>query len=93
MEFEHVQTIMVLRRKNGIKAYKILDIRDGHLVFQLWLNSDEQGRITLSVPEEYSVGEYIDLQVVRTSKTSYIVKLIGRTPQMFVPADGRNIAI
>lgn len=47
----------------------------------------------VSMPEEYSVGEYIDLQVIRTGNASHTVKLIGRTPAAFIPADGRNIAI
>ena len=52
-----------------------------HLIFQLWLNSDEQGRLMVSMPEEYRIGEFIDLQVIRTSRTSYQVTLIGWTPQ------------
>lgn len=47
----------------------------------------------VSMPEEYEIGQYVDLQVVRTSKTSHTIKLIGRTPEVFIPADGRNIAI
>ena len=93
MEYKHIQTTTALRNQNGIKAYRILDIEDKHLIFQLWLNSDEQGRLMVSMPEEYRIREFIDLQVVRTSKTSHTVKLIGRTPEVFIPADGRNIAI
>lgn len=93
MEYKAIQKTTVLRNRNGIKAYKILDIQDKHLIFQLWLNSDKQERLIVSNPESYKVGEYIDLQVVWTSKTSYQVKLIGKTPQSFVPADGREIAI
>ena len=93
MEYKHIQTTTALRNQNGIKAHRILDIEDKHLIFQLWLNSDEQGRLMVSMPEEYRIGEFIDLQVVRTSKTSHTVKLIGRTPEVFIPADGRNIAI
>lgn len=90
MEYKHIQTTAALRNNNGIKAYRILGIEDKHLIFQLWLNSDEQGRLMVSMPEEYEIGQYIDLQVVRTSHT---VKLIGRTPEVFIPADGRNMAI
>lgn len=39
------------------------------------------------------IGEFIDLQVIRTSRTSYQVTLIGRTPQKFIPVDGRAIAV
>lgn len=93
MEYKHIQTTAALRNQNEIKAYKILDIWDNHLIFQLRLNSEKQGEIRVSMPEEYSVGEYIDLQVIRTSKTSYQVTLIGRTPAAFIPAAGQNIAI
>ena len=93
MEYKAIQKTAALRNNNGIKAYRILGIEDKHLIFQLWLNSDKQERLMVSMPEEYSVGEYIDLQVIRTGNASYIVKLIGRTPAAFVPDDGRNIAI
>lgn len=92
-KYEHIQKTTALRNQNGVKAYKILDIREKHLVFQLWLNSDEQEQIQVSMPEEYKIGEYIDLIVSRAGRTSYSIKLIGRTPQKFIPADGRNIAI
>ena len=91
--YEHIQKTAALRNQNGIKAYRILGIEDKHLIFQLWLNSDEQGRLTVSMPEEYEIGQYVDLQVVRTSKVSYQVTLIGRTPQKFIPAAGQNIAV
>lgn len=93
MEYKHIQTTTALRNQNEIKAYRILDIKDKHLIFQLWLNNDKQGEVMVSMPEKYSIGEYIDLQVIRTSKTSHTVTLIGRTPQKFIPADGRAIAI
>lgn len=93
MEYKTIQKTAALRNNNGIKAYRILGIEDKHLIFQLWLNSDKQERLMVSMPEEYEIGQYVDLQVVRTGNTSHTVKLIGRTPQMFIPADGRNIAI
>ncbi len=93
MEYKHIQTTAALRSQNSIKAHKILSIEGNSLIFQLWLNSDEQGRLSVSMPEEYQTGQYIDLQVIRRSKTSYEIHLIGRTPQKFVPDDGRNIAL
>ena len=86
--YECSQTTAVLRNRNGIKAYRILDISNKHLIFQLWPNSDEQGKIMVSMPEEYEIGKYVDMQVIRHSKTNYSVKLIGRTPKAFIPADG-----
>lgn len=93
MEYKHIQTTAALRNRNGIKSYRILGIEDKHLIFQLWLNSDEQGRLMVSMPEEYEIGQYVDLKVVRMSKASYQVMLIGRTPQKFIPTDGRAIAV
>lgn len=80
MEYKHIQETTALRNRNGIKAYRILGIEDNHLIFQLWLNSDKQERISVSMPEEYKVGQYIDMQVIPTSKMSHTVKLIGKTP-------------
>ena len=91
--YERIQKTTALRNQNSIKAYKILDIQGKHLIFQLWLNSDKQDRIMVSKPEEYKVGEYIDMQVIRTSKTSHQIRLVGRTPKEFTPIDGRNIAV
>ena len=91
--YERIQKTTALRNQNSIKAYKILDIKGKHLIFQLWLNSDEQGQIMVSMPEVYKVGQYIDMQVIRHSKTNYSVKLIGETPDAFIPADGRAIAV
>lgn len=93
MEYKHIQTTAALRNQNGIKAHRILGIEENSLIFQLWLNSDEQGRLSVSMPEEYKVGQYVDLQVVWTSKASYQIHMIGRTPQKFIPNDGRNIAV
>ena len=91
--YEHIQTTAALRNQNKIKAHRLLDINDGQLIFQLWPNRDEQGCLSVSMSEEFKIGEYIDLIVLRTSRTSYTVKLIGRTPQKFIPADGRNIVV
>lgn len=89
---EHNQTTAALRNRSGIKAYKILDIADGRLSFQLWLN-DEESRGSVKTSTPCNVGQYVDLIVTRTSKTSHQIKFVGHTPQEFVPADGRNIAI
>lgn len=93
MTYKREQKTAALRNNNGIKAYRILGIEGNYLIFQLWLNSDKQGRLMVSTPEEYNIGEYIDLQVVRTGSASHSAKLIGRTPAAFVPADERNIAV
>ena len=93
MENMNIQTTTALRNQNNVKAHKILDIQGNHLIIQLWLNSDKQEGVMVSMPEEYKAGEYIDLQVARTGKTSYQIRMIGRTPEAFIPADGRAIAV
>lgn len=92
MEYKEIQKTTQSRHVNFITAHKILAIRGNNLIVQLWGNSDKEGNIPVSVPEEYSVGQYIDLQVARQSKTSYSITLIGHTPQKFIPADGTNIS-
>ena len=92
-KYEYIQTTAALRNQNNVKAHKILDIQGNHLIIQLWLNSDKQEGVMVSMPEEYKAGQYIDLQIARTSKTSYQIRMIGRTPKAFVPTDGRNISI
>lgn len=63
MEYKAIQKTTALRNWNGINAYRILEIEDKHLFFQLWLNSDKQGRLMVSMPEEYEIGQYIDLHL------------------------------
>ncbi len=93
MECKREQNTTPLRNQNNVKAYRILDIKDNHLYFQLWLNSDEQGKVKVSMPEEYTIGQYVDLQIIRNSRTSYQIHLLGKIPAAFILADGRNIAI
>lgn len=94
MEYKAIQKTESLRCANGVKAYRILDIQGKDLIFQLWFNDESsRGSIKVSFPKEYQIGEYVDLQVIRTSKMSYQVTLIGRTPATFVPADGRNMVV
>ncbi len=92
-QYEYIQKSTALRSQHSIKAHKIIDIKDKNLIFQIWLNSDELDRMPVSFPEEYEVGEYVDLQVFKTGGASYQIKLIGKTPKAFIPADGRNISV
>lgn len=90
-KYEHRQLSTELRHKNNISAHKILNIEDNYLIVHLWCNKCETERISVPTPEEYKTGEYIDLVVLRMSKTSWRVELIGHTPQEFIPADDVNI--
>ena len=78
---------------SSVTAHKILAIRGNDLIVQLWRNSDKTSNIPVSMPEEYSIGDYVDLQVIRHSKTSHSITLIGHTPQKFIPANGTAVAI
>lgn len=85
------QTTMISRYRSGIKAYKVLDIVGCKLVFRLFPNSDETEKIHVDMPDAYSVGEYVDLIVIRRSRTSKSIELVGHTPQQFVPANNSDI--
>lgn len=90
---EYIQTTKALRHKNGITAHRILDIKGNSLFFQLWLNDTKKEELSISISEEYHIGQYVDLQVIRTGKTSYQIKLIGVTPKAFIPVNGVNVAV
>ncbi len=92
MEYKEIQKTVLSRHANFITAHKILAIRGNDLIVQLWGNSDKQGSIPVSTPEEFSIEDYVDLQVIRHSKTSHSITLIGHTPQKFIPVDGVNIS-
>lgn len=92
-KYERRQLSTVLRHKNNVKAHKILDIQDNYLMVRLWRNKCETERILVSIAEEYKIGEYIDLVVLRMSKTNWRVELIGHTPQEFIPEDDADIGL
>lgn len=92
MEHKEIQKTVLSRHANSVTAHKILAIRGNNLIVQLWGNSDKEGSIPVSVPEDYSVGDYVDLQIIRHSRTSHSITLIGHTPQKFIPVDGANIS-
>lgn len=61
------------------------------MIVQLWGNSDDTGRIPVSMPQEYAIGDYVDLQVIRRSRTNYTIAFVGKTPETFIPENGENI--
>lgn len=89
--YDNRQLTTLSRHRNNINAHKILDIRGNNLVFRIRYNSDKTEEITVSLPEDYNIGEYIDLAVTRMSKTSKIIELVGHTPEGFIPVDGADI--
>ena len=93
-QYEESQKTTISRHVNFISAHRILDIQGNNLIIQLWPSDDSKtANILVSMPEEFSIGDYVDLQVIRHSKTSNSVELIGRTPQKFIPANGAAVAV
>lgn len=80
------------RKINGIAAHKILSIDGNRLIFQLSRNDSKIGYIETQTPELYAIGQFIDLSVIRPSRTSTTIKFFGKTPPKFVPQDSRNIS-
>lgn len=89
--YKFEQTTMELRSKRSITAHKILDIEGNDLVIRLWLNRDDIERFRVAEPENYEIGQYVDFVILRTGKASHTTKLIGKTPEQFIPVDGSDI--
>lgn len=89
--YKFEQTTMELRSKRSITAHKILDIEGNDLVIRLWLNRDDTERFHVTGSENYEIGQYVDFVILRTGKASHTTKLIGKTPEQFIPVDGSDI--
>lgn len=89
--FKREQMSRALRVNNSIWAVKILEIKGNDLVFKRSLRNDKMISIPVSHPQEYKVGQYIDVIVWSIGNSSYGAKLIGITPDDFIPADGADI--
>lgn len=94
MEYKDIQKTTISRHFNRVTAHRILDIQGNNLIIQLWpSDSSKTASIPVSMAEEFSIGDYVDLQVIRHGKTSHSITLIGRTPQKFIPANGAAVAV
>lgn len=89
--YKREQTSKALRVNNRIWAVKILEIRDNSLIFRRKPGGDKTASIPVSRPQDYKVGQYIDVIVWNTGNASYGVNLIGNTPDDFIPTDGADI--
>lgn len=79
------------RHENGIYALKVLEIRESNAVVKSPLNPKICILVPLSDSDYYGAGIYIDVQFVKTGKTSFKASLIGITEPQFVPNDGEEI--
>lgn len=92
MEYKHEQTTTVLRRRNSIRSYRILDIQGDNLVIRNPYN--RECTVGIPVPKlvgGYKVGDYVDIIYFRTGSTGYKAKVIGHTPPEFTLDNGADI--
>lgn len=91
MEYKHEQTTAILRRRNAIRAYKILDIQGNNLIVRNNLNKSKTAEFSVSEPDKYKVGGYVDMVFTKTGSNSHSIELIGHTPPEFVPKGNIDI--
>lgn len=92
MEYKHEQTTTILRHRNSIRAYRILDIQGDNLVIRNPYNRERT--VGIPVPKlvsGYNVGDYADIIYSRTGSTGYKAEVIGHTPPEFTPDSEQDI--
>lgn len=87
MEYEFERTKPMLRRRNGIRAFKILDIRGNNLIVRSPWNREKTFDLTVKNPNDYKVGDFIDAIISKTGTSSYMAQFLGKTP-MGLPRNG-----
>lgn len=85
MEYKREQTTTILRRRNFIKAFRILDIQGNDLIVRNSYDRNKTACFTVSEPDEYKVGGYVDMVFTKTGTSSHTIELIGHTPPEFTP--------
>lgn len=86
--YEKEQKDKVQRKINSIWAAKVLSIDGNNLIVRRNFKDDTTIRIPVSYPEEYQVGQYVDVQIWKSGTSSYGTRYIGVTPKEFIPVDG-----
>ena len=85
MTYKYEQTKPILRRRNGIRAFKILDIKGNNLIVR---NPYDRERtfdlITVKNPSDHKVGDFIDAVISRMGTSSYMAQFLGKTPPEFI---------
>ena len=91
MTYKYEQTKPALRRMNGIRAFKILDIRDNNLIVRNPYDREKIfDLITVKNPSNYKVGDFIDAIISRMGTSSYMAQFLGKTPSDFID-NGKEI--
>lgn len=94
MEYKKEQTKLIFRRRNSIRAYKILDIKDGSLIVRNPYKRENATEIEVPKPtDDYKVGDYADIIFLRTGNTGRKIEVVGHTPPEFVPTTRDDIGI
>lgn len=91
MKYKHEQTTTILRHRNSIRAYRILDIQGNNLIIRSNLDKEKTMEFAVSDPDNYKVNDYVDMVFTRTGSSSYRIELIGHTPSTFTPNNGIDI--
>lgn len=85
MEYRREQMITTLRRRNSIRAFRILDVQGNNLIVRNSLDRSKTAKFAVSEPDEYKVGDCVDMIFIKTGSSSYSIELIGHTPEEFIP--------
>lgn len=92
MTYKHEQTKPVLRRRNSIRTYKVLDIKEGNLIVRNPYKREKTEEILVpKLENDYKVGDYADIIFCKMGSSSYKTELIGHTPPEFVSTNGEDI--
>lgn len=91
MEYKREQTTAVLRRRNFIRAFKILDIQGNNLIVRNNLDKSKKAKFPVSEPGNYKIGSCVDMVFIKTGSSSHTIELIGITPPEFIPQSNIEI--
>lgn len=91
MKYKPEQTTALLRRRNSIRTFKVLGIKGNDLIIRNSYDRGKTAAFTVSEPDNYKIGGYVDMVFVRRGSSSYAIQLIGHTPPEFTPDNGQDI--
>lgn len=82
MIYERIQLSPIDRHRNFIEAAKVVNIQGNNLTIERFNGNKETFPVNYM---DYEIGEFIDIQFIRTGSSSHALKLIGHTPEKFYP--------
>lgn len=92
MEYKNEQTKVILRRRNSIQAFKVLDIQGDNLIIRNPYNRKHTVKVFVpKIVGDYKAGDYADIKFLRTGSTGYTVEVVGHTPPEFMPDNEADI--